>query len=274
MESDLAALVTHFSQLEQVEAIALGGSHSTQMNDELSDYDVYIYTSEPIPVALREQITAEHCVEMELDNQYWETEDDGRLNSGTEIEILYRSIDWLDEVLDKQVFKYQASTGYSTCFWSNLTNCQILYDRDKKLTRLQAKYRVDYPVELAHAIITKNFPLLRDAFPAYATQIKKALQRNDIISVHHRLTEYLASYFDILFALNQLPHPGEKRLLDVAKRWCPHLPQDFEHNIEQLLYLAGIQSEELPMLLHHTTLALEQLITQVYKGDRDRVFQA
>ena len=38
---------------------------------------------------------------------------------------------------------------------------------------------------------------------------------------------FLASVFDILFALNQRPHPGEKRLLELASELCPLRPATF-----------------------------------------------
>ena len=49
----------------------------------------------------------------------------------------------------------------------------------------------------------------------------------------------LASYFDLLFALNEQLHPGEKRMLQYAKERCTLLPKDFEENIQayfQALY--------------------------------------
>jgi predicted nucleotidyltransferase len=259
-DQPLRALIRDFSELNEVEAIALAGSHSMQMNDALSDYDLYIYTSTEIPLTARQAITARHCRYMELNNQFWETEDDGELISGTEIELIYRNLDWLDEELERVVIQHQASTGYTTCFWTNLRNSQILYDEKQRLTQLQQKYTRPYSDELSLAIINKNLPLLTDAMPAYPRQIAKALKRGDHISVHHRVTEYLASYFDVLFALNKVAHPGEKRLINYATTLCDKLPDEFESNINQLLTLTGQSSPELTSLITRSSGNLVKLV--------------
>jgi hypothetical protein len=49
---------------------------------------------------------------------------------------------------------------------------------------------------------------------SYRVQIARALERNDLVSRQHRVTALLASVFDIAFALERMPHPGEKRLLE------------------------------------------------------------
>lgn len=43
-----------------------------------------------------------------------------------------------------------------------------------------------------------------------------AIVRQDPVSLNHRIAAWLASYFDILFAINGQFHPGEKRLLTYA----------------------------------------------------------
>lgn len=45
----------------------------------------------------------------------------------------------------------------------------------------------------------------------------------------------MASYFDIIFALNELLHPGEKKLINYALKNCKILPENFESNIVKLL---------------------------------------
>ena len=39
----------------------------------------------------------------------------------------------------------------------------------------------------------------------------------------------------MIFAINELLHPGEKRLINFAKCNCKRLPADFEKNIMDLL---------------------------------------
>ena len=72
-------------------------------------------------------------------------------------------------------------------------------------------------------------------FASYYEQIEKALKRNDVVSVNHRISAFLASYFDVIFAINELLHPGEKRLIQYAKDNCKILPKDFEENIVNIL---------------------------------------
>ena len=56
-----------------------------------------------------------------------------------------------------------------------------------------------------------------------------------MVSINHRVAAFLASYFDIIFAVNELLHPGEKRLIPYAKVNCKVLPKDFEENLEKVL---------------------------------------
>ena len=261
-------LMNGFRQFEEVEAILLAGSRATHAADEHSDYDVYVYTTTEIPINKRKDVTDRSCSYMELNNQFWETEDDGILCDGTPIELIYRSLDWLDAELDRVLFKHQAKTGYTTCFWSNLLKSNILYDQTGRAKTLQEKYTIAYPRELQHNIIRKNYPLLKQQLPAYYHQIEKALKRGDAISVHHRLTEFLASYFDILFAINTYPHPGEKRLLAIAQVHCQQLPEQFARNITNVLQLAGQQDPGILAELDAIVAHLDQLLKQegLYSG--------
>lgn len=77
--------------------------------------------------------------------------------------------------------------------------------------------------------------LLHNAMPAYDGQINKAAKRGDIVAVNHRTAAFLESYFDVLFALNSVTHPGEKRLIELCKKSCAILPDKFEENIKRLL---------------------------------------
>ncbi len=76
--------------------------------------------------------------------------------------------------------------------------------------------------------------------------------------MQHRLTSLLASYFDILFALNRLPHPGEKGQMTAARQYCSRLPERMEQDIQQLL-LASALPDQWPSLLPTMDTLLDHL---------------
>jgi predicted nucleotidyltransferase len=227
-------IIEKFSGLNEVEAIALGGSRATGANDKKSDYDIYVYTTDEISVSTKRDILSECCDIMEISNHYWELEDNCIMKDGIEIDIIYRSIDRMSNFIGEVVEKHTALNGYTTCFWHNVVTCKVLFDRNGRLQAMKERFTVPYPQELKKNIIKRNMNLLSGCLPSYDKQIAKTVARGDFVSVNHRLAAFLESYFDIIFALNEKTHPGEKRLVEMAKKQCEILPKDFEENLDEL----------------------------------------
>lgn len=221
--------------LNEVKAIALGGSRATGNVDEHSDYDLYLYCDRLPAEEKRQEILCRHCAYIELGNRFWETEDDCTLNNGVDIDILYRDLRDFESGLEAVVEQYSAYNGYTTCMWHNLLTCKILYDDNGALTALKKRFDVPYPEDLRRNIIERNRRLISGYLPSYEGQILKASGRGDIVAVNHRTAAFFESYFDIIFALNRMTHPGEKRMLETAIKKASLLPADFEKNIKQLL---------------------------------------
>lgn len=227
-------LIEELSRLEAVEAIALGGSRAGDQFDPKSDYDIYVYCTGPTDEAQRREILERYCSIVEIGNHFWEYEDNCRLSDGIELDLIYRNLDDFTADLAWVVEGCNARNGYTTCMWHNLLHSKILYDRDGRLAATKARFDVPYPEQLQENIVFRNYKLLQSAMPAYRTQISKALRRKDLVSMNHRVTAFLESYFDILFALNEQTHPGEKRLITLCEKNCPLLPRMFRENLEQL----------------------------------------
>lgn len=234
MTVNVDALFEELSRLPQVEAIALGGSRATGRNDEKSDYDVYVYLTAPLEEAYRRVILSKYCSYMEIGNTFWELEDDVTLLDGIDMDIIYRNLEDFTRGIASVVDDCTAWNGYTTCMWHNLITSRIIFDRIGRLQKLQARYQIPYPQKLKENIISRNLNLLSGMLPSFDTQIQKAENRGDLVSVNHRVTEFLASYFDILFALNEMTHPGEKRMQHICAKECNILPEHFDSNLNRL----------------------------------------
>ncbi len=221
-------------QLPQIEAIALGGSRAGENFDEKSDYDVYLYVTAFVDEEVRREIISKYCDYMELNNHFWELEDNCTLKNGIDIDILYRNLDDFTADVASVVEGCNARNGYTTCMWHNLLNCKIIYDKTGRLKACKERFSVPYPEKLRENIIKNNMRLLSDNLPSYDGQIKKAVKRSDLVSINHRTSAFLESYFDVVFALNKKTHPGEKRLVQLCLKNCEILPRDFEENLNKL----------------------------------------
>lgn len=228
-------LFAQLAALEQVEAIALGGSRAGTHFDKNSDYDIYLYCTAPIPEQIRRDILGKYASYVEYGNHFWELEDNGTLNNGIDFDLLFRNLDEFTEGVARVVEQFQASNGYTTCMWHNLRTCKIIYDETGRLAAAKKRFDVPYPAQLKENIIRRNLRLLTGNLPSYDGQIRKAASRADQVSICHRTAAFMESYFDILWALNEQTHPGEKRLVPLCRSNCTKLPRDFEENLN-LLY--------------------------------------
>ncbi|WP_300921052.1 nucleotidyltransferase domain-containing protein, partial [uncultured Dubosiella sp.] len=138
-------LVERLIGCDPVEAIGLGGSRATGKADIHSDYDLYVYVTEEMPLEIRKQLFDGLFRIMEYDNMFWEREDDGIFKDGIPIDILYRRIGDFDRTLEPVVTGHQPYNAYTTCMWNNLLNTKILFDRSGRLTQLKQKYDIPYP---------------------------------------------------------------------------------------------------------------------------------
>ena len=240
---DVNELFDELGRLPQVEAIALGGSRATGRNDSKSDYDVYVYITDNIDENTRRRILEKYCGYMEIGNSFWELEDDVTLKNGIDMDIIYRNMDNFEKMVSSVVIDCVPWNGYTTCMWHNLITSQIVLDKNSKLNKLQEKYRIPYPKKLKENIISNNLKLLSGMLPSFDMQIKKAENRGDLVSVNHRVAEFLASYFDIIFAMNEMTHPGEKKMQSICSKECKILPNRFDQNLNRLF--AGMFRESI-----------------------------
>ncbi len=224
-----------FGSLDEVEAVAISGSQTSQLHDPNSDIDLYVYLTQAVPLEVRRHIAA-GAARAEIGNEYWEPGDEWiDRETGIAVDVMFRQVAWIEAQLDRALRQHQASVGYSTCFWYNVRYSQVLFDRRGWLEDLKNFSDQPYPPELKRAIIAKNFPLLRQNLSSYHHQIELAIARKDPVSVNHRVTALLASYFDVLFAVNELPHPGEKRLITHALTQCQKIPRGVPDTIKAVL---------------------------------------
>lgn len=237
------AIVDAFAPRPEVAAIALGGSRTASGGDASSDYDLNVWLDADIPIDIRRTLAEQFDPQPEIDNTWFGTCDewaDGE--TGVAVDVMYWERDGFERDLRAVIEGHRPSLGYSTAFWHTARHAQPLHDRDGWLASIQALAATPYPDELRRAIVAWNWPLLHHNRSSYRHQIELAVERDDPVSVQHRLTALLASVFDILLAVNRTLHPGEKRLLDhvAALEHGSHLAPRIRHLIRVSTEGSGI----------------------------------
>ena len=231
-------IIEKYKSFPSVTSIAIGGSGVVKSADKFSDIDVYVFVEQDIPLCHRNFIK-KYSSKYEIGGEYFGSGDEFWVdNLNQQLDVMYWNKNWFNQIVENTWIRHYPSNGYTTAFLFTLDNFQIIYDKDNWLTNLQMSIKTNYPHELKENIIKRNLMLMKEKpFASYFEQIEKAVKRNDIVSLNHRISAFLASYFDVIFAVNGMFHPGEKRLVQYALNNCKILPQDFEENINNLLIL-------------------------------------
>jgi hypothetical protein len=241
----------------------MGGSEAAGKADLASDLDLYVYVHTSIPLAERRRIAATYSGSAEVGNLFWGPGDvwvDDE--SGLDVDVMFLDVGWIEAHLDRVLRQHAASMGYSTCFWHTVRSSLLLYDRQGWFHTVQQQAQEPYPSPLQRAIIALNYPILRKSRSSYLHQLELAVARGDEVSINHRIAALLASYFDILFAVNRLPHPGEKRLVQHAIERCPKVPVRMADQVRQLIH--AVSAADRHVICHAHTLidGLDQLLRE------------
>lgn len=231
-----------FAVLPQVQAVAMAGSRGERggrdvVVDEHSDIDVYCYTHSEVPLADRRHIVEATggAQKADMGLAFWGPGDEWiHEGSGNLVDVVYFDAAWMESQVERVTVQHQASLGYSTCFWHTVLSSVVLADPHGWLASLKARAAVPYSDELRRNIIELNRGVLRGVAPALEVQLGTAATRGDLVAVNHRLAALLASYFDVIFALNRVPHPGEKRLIQAAAA-CVRTPTDMTAHLVDIL---------------------------------------
>ncbi len=254
-----------FAPLPEVVAIALGGSRGAGgiAFDDRSDVDLEIYTRGDIGLEVRRRIVmaagapSPDCV----GRSYWGAADEWPdAATGLVVDASYFDAAWMSDQLDRILVRHEPSLGYSTCFWHTIRGAAPLHDPDGWLAGLQARADVPYPEALRRNVIAHNRGALRGFPSAWEVQVEKAAVRGDLVSVNNRVAGLLASYFDVLFAFNGVPHPGEKRLVEAVARRCPRRPDGMAADVEAVLAAASMDLAGLPRRVARLLDALDGLL--------------
>jgi hypothetical protein len=257
-------LATQFAAFPQVAAVALGGSQASGAADAESDIDLYIYTDTEVSPAAQAALIQQSggARRADLNLSYW-----GGVNmwihapTGITVDCVYFGTAWIEEQTRRVMEMHQPSLGYSTSFCRTVQQSRVLYDPRGWFQALQVRNQQDYPEALRRNIIAYNHPVLRTLMSSYLHQITYAVHRDDIVSVNHRVAALLASYFDIVFALNRVLHPGEKRLIAFAHNECRVLPTAMDADSAAVLAAAGTASAEVVVHLTRLLDRLDELLT-------------
>lgn len=252
-------LAAAYAALPEVEAVALGGSRAAGLAAEGSDVDLYVYVARPLPLPARAAVAS--GPRAEVGNDFFEPGDEWiDPGTGLHVDAMFRDLGWTEGEIDRVLVRCEARLGYSTALWHNVRTCLPLFDRRGWLAALRKRAAAPYPEALRRAIVARNHPLLSANLSSYLHQLERAAARGDAVAASHRAAAFLASFFDVLFAVNRATHPGEKRLLGQAAALCPLGPPGLEADVRALLRAAGAAEPDAAVHAARLSAALDEIL--------------
>lgn len=220
-----AAVADAAMAISGVVAVTLGGSLASGLADEHSDVDLHVYWREPLAddaarhAALAAAADAGTAV---ATIREWGLED--HLTAGGRlVELVYVHLGDLRSLVERSYGEGLGDEGFATALLWSVAAGLLLRDPSGELHALRARLAA-YPEATRRRLLATMPGLLR----AYLGQLRKAQARGDVLFAQHRRYTIQMVYFNMLFALNRMYHPGEKRLLLHGERCAIRPPGQAE----------------------------------------------
>ena len=259
----LHRLVADYSELGEVVGLTMAGSKAASLQDDLSDINLDVYLVNPLTEEKRRQIILKYATKIEMNYPSFVTSDHFLLSDfPVEITVSFIILSELEQELYDVMERHVAKVGYTTCFIRNFMDSTILFDKGGRLKALYEKYATTYPKQLKENIIDLNFPLLKDSFSSYYHQLEQAIIRQYTLSIPPRVSKFLASYFDIIFAINEVYHPGEKRLIQIMEDSCDIYPTNLNEKVKQLMGYAAQGDIQFLDIMDEMIRGLEEVLNE------------
>ncbi len=220
-------------------AMAHGRDAVLAARPERPHLGLHVYLTDDLPLSARASAAADGAG-VELDSAPGEA-GDGWLDSGSgcTVSVVFRRLSRVEESVQAILVRHEAALGRTTCLLHSVRSCIVLDDRDGLLRRLQVTASQPYPEGLRMAIVSRNRPVLRGMRFSHAVQLEEAVLARDAVTVNAVVGAVLASVFDILFAVNRLPHPSGPDLLGYAEQECRILPRHLGNLVGQVVATAA-----------------------------------
>jgi hypothetical protein len=215
-EALLQQIVAALTGLPGIAAIGLGGSTAAGYVDAASDLDVYVFYHEPLAPAADRAVRLRALADegtLKVGIPTFGLEDHLHIQA-TLIELVYLDLDRLSAEAKQAYEEGLSGEGYTTAMLYILFRNQVLHDATGEVTALRARLRAGYP-EPTRARLLREYPELLDY---YLELLRVSQGRDDLLFVQHMRYSLQMIFFNLLFALNRLYHPGGKRLLAHAQR--------------------------------------------------------
>ena len=75
MDPELESLASAYAMHPSIEAVVVSGSIGGALAAELSDFDIYVYSKNPVEVEFRESLLRPRAAKLNLHRTFWEDEE-------------------------------------------------------------------------------------------------------------------------------------------------------------------------------------------------------
>jgi hypothetical protein len=248
--------------------IALGGAHAKRVADAESDLDLYIFCSQILPGEQRKQL----CMHFDgVESVTGWGDDTPFVQGGTDfyyrglkVECWMRNTSYVSDIIAEcqaglvrhDLVTWTVMGFYNYCTLSDLHNMVLVDDPDGLLTRWKMQIG-RYPPKLRETILSTY--LAKAKFWPHNFHYHTAVERCDTLYVAGIVQQVVHNLIQVIFALNRVYFPGEKKLAGAIE----HLPIKPDRLAERLqaLVMPGVpgtqalyerQRQELIALLQET----------------------